>query len=180
MTKQRIPLDKVQPAYLSWRRDSSRRGYEVVTLHDEEGFAYLRQWQADRCAMCGYCDKLVLDHCHETGLARGFLCHECNVLEGKSSLIEWRLYRLFPPTKMLDLKFYYDDFGKGWGVQGSSLGRANMDKDIELWSSEFCYTVMTGFEWGHYSLDWAEHHEICLMFSKFINHVKRVVENVEV
>lgn len=30
------------------------------------------------CAICGTTDKLVVDHCHETGAIRGTLCSRCN------------------------------------------------------------------------------------------------------
>ena len=31
------------------------------------------------CHCCGLQDKLTIDHCHETGRIRGFICHACNV-----------------------------------------------------------------------------------------------------
>ena len=41
----------------------------------------LVQAQAGCCAICGGYDKgkrLAVDHCHETGKARGLLCQACN------------------------------------------------------------------------------------------------------
>ena len=41
--------------------------------------------QDGRCAVCGvsYLEQdLDLDHCHESGRVRGFLCHGCNILVG--------------------------------------------------------------------------------------------------
>jgi ribosomal protein L37E len=34
------------------------------------------------CEICGEADRLVLDHCHGTGKARGILCNSCNVMLG--------------------------------------------------------------------------------------------------
>ena len=34
----------------------------------------MRDWQDGRCALCGFRDSLVKDHCHVSGLVRGFLC----------------------------------------------------------------------------------------------------------
>ena len=52
----------------------------------------MRAWQDGRCALCGFRDSLVKDHCHVSGLVRGFLCPSCNVTEGKSdhNLASWR------------------------------------------------------------------------------------------
>ena len=30
------------------------------------------------CAICNRKQKLVIDHCHRTGVTRGFLCTRCN------------------------------------------------------------------------------------------------------
>lgn len=45
--------------------------------------------QKNRCAICGREIKLVQDHSHETGLARGLLCIYCNVSLGRIEDIEW-------------------------------------------------------------------------------------------
>jgi hypothetical protein len=38
------------------------------------------------CGMCGpNGDGSCLDHCHRTGLARGWLCHSCNIGEAFAS-----------------------------------------------------------------------------------------------
>lgn len=69
------------PAWKSW--EPSRTGDDLWT------------WQAGRCAMCGRRagDALVEDHCHATGLVRGFLCRSCNSCEGWSSDAKWDGWR---------------------------------------------------------------------------------------
>lgn len=57
------------------------------------GVSPMRAWQDGRCALCGFRDRsLVEDHCHDTGLVRGYLCRSCNVTEGKSdyNFEQWR------------------------------------------------------------------------------------------
>lgn len=54
------------------------------------------------CAMCGMPDtlsSLVEDHCHITGLVRGYLCRGCNTIEGTSGAPEWDEYRRNPPMR---------------------------------------------------------------------------------
>lgn len=44
-----------------------------------------RQYFEDADYKCSVCDskhKLVLDHCHSTGIIRGVLCHNCNTALG--------------------------------------------------------------------------------------------------
>jgi hypothetical protein len=55
-----------------------------------------------RCAACGRRNERVEDHCHMTGLARGWLCQSCNVAEG-AGLRSWVLaYRVRPPAVILE------------------------------------------------------------------------------
>ena len=37
----------------------------------------------DKCQCCGASGKLILDHCHQSGDFRGWLCQSCNVGIGK-------------------------------------------------------------------------------------------------
>nr|WP_237555416.1 endonuclease domain-containing protein [Streptomyces sp. SID4948] len=73
-------------------------------------------WQQDRCAICatpgrrgGQQGTLVLDHDHETGLSRGYLCHRCNKRESHSTPVDGRYpnYRRLPPAVLLGLSFRY-------------------------------------------------------------------------
>ena len=57
------------------------------------GVSPMRAWQDGRCALCGFRDgPLVEDHCHTTGLVRGYRCRSCNTTEGVSdhNLDQWR------------------------------------------------------------------------------------------
>ena len=38
---------------------------------------------SDVCDLCGRSGRrMVLDHCHETGRFRGWICHKCNIALG--------------------------------------------------------------------------------------------------
>ena len=41
-------------------------------------YARMMLVQQGKCAICGKTDDIILDHCHETGVARGLLCQSCN------------------------------------------------------------------------------------------------------
>lgn len=66
--------------------------------------------QRGRCAGCGdRADRLLLDHCHVTGLVRGALCHRCNTLEAHGPAAQRRDYRRRPPA-----------FWLGWVYPGNT------------------------------------------------------------
>ena len=69
----------------------------------------LADWQDDRCAVCGSRSGSVLDHDHETGLVRGWLCRRCNTKEGFASQAHQRVvrYRTRPPTAILGIRLVY-------------------------------------------------------------------------
>ncbi|MGW6709685.1 endonuclease domain-containing protein [Streptomyces sp. NPDC054956] len=76
-------------------------------------------WQQGRCAICGQrgqrggtrSDSLVLDHDHEDGWARGFLCHPCNKRESLPRPGDGRFanYRRRPPAVMLGISLRYSE-----------------------------------------------------------------------
>ena len=43
----------------------------------------LGRQQPDGCEACDAIGETVFDHCHMTGVARGWLCHGCNVTLGR-------------------------------------------------------------------------------------------------
>lgn len=79
--------------------------------------ASLFTWQRDRCAICGRhgrrggtsSDSLVLDHDHQTGQARGFLCYPCNKRESQREPGDGRFanYRRRPPAVLLGMATLY-------------------------------------------------------------------------
>jgi Recombination endonuclease VII len=87
-------------AYLDWLRPAG-----VIT-----SMAELKEWQAGRCAMCGEVPKkLFLDHCHEGGWPRGYLCIGCNNREGRDRVLgrndsAWSTYRRNPPAVLYGVR----------------------------------------------------------------------------
>lgn len=181
-TVNHIPFHKrPKPAYLIWIRDDARTGPDVKTLENYDGYRHLHTWQNGMCAMCGRDgDRLVLDHCHETGLARGFLCSPCNLKESKSfDIAEWNIYRKFPPAVLLGLKFYYNDFGQSPYPAEHLLTREQVDSGIEKWEDATCYELVKLFCNYRANLDWVNLSDMRLLVRKSLAHV-RDVSGVEV
>ena len=69
-------------------------------------------WQKERCGICGmrWPDQ-VIDHDHETGLIRGYLCRSCNTLEGNGDdgEDEFTRYRERNPASICGYRDYYWD-----------------------------------------------------------------------
>jgi hypothetical protein len=77
----------------------------------------LRRWQAGACAMCSASGgRLLIDHCHRTGLVRGLLCTSCNTAEGMHNAPSFVAYRERPPAVMLDIEEQYGGAWDGFGV----------------------------------------------------------------
>lgn len=62
----------------------SRRRRNMMKLYGLTGEDYGRMssLQSGRCKICNEESKLVIDHCHETGVVRGLLCAHCNAMLG--------------------------------------------------------------------------------------------------
>lgn len=94
-----------EPACWSWTLPHAAAGanpwYQLV------------DWQAERCAVCGgRVGRMVLDHDHDTGLVRGWLCAGCNISEGSSSSAVFVRYRARHPTALLGVAIPYRS---SWG-----------------------------------------------------------------
>jgi hypothetical protein len=101
--------------------DEDRRRADAARVCDDPAEArrlawkLLAGWQQHRCAICGGHAR-VLDHAHETGLVRGWLCRECNTGEGFGHLPGDRFdrYRQNNPASILGIELrYYSPF-TGW------------------------------------------------------------------
>jgi hypothetical protein len=80
-------------------------------------FDCLEEWQGERCAICGRDrGEPVTDHCHRTGIVRGFLCRSCNLMEGHAEgAAPWAAkYRRLPPTVILKLATKYGGWGESY------------------------------------------------------------------
>jgi hypothetical protein len=85
---------------------SSPELWEVLRLSHK-----MSKWQADRCAICGRQGAPAEDHCHRTGLFRGYLCRSCNQQEGTYDTLIFRQYRERPPAVIVGYTYRYRGFG---------------------------------------------------------------------
>jgi hypothetical protein len=71
-----------------------------------------------RCAVCGKRPEvLVVDHCHWSGLVRGYLCHGCNNKEGADMRGDrplFAMYRRRHPSVILE---YFESYKAGGNSQ---------------------------------------------------------------
>jgi hypothetical protein len=73
----------------------------------EPTIAAVKEWQADRCAVCGK-HATVLDHDHDWRRAcRGYLCYSCNYYESRTVVPVLDLYRQRPPFRILGIYCRY-------------------------------------------------------------------------
>lgn len=64
------------------RRERSKARYKLPPQISTDDYWELLQRQGGRCAICRDKCRLHLDHCHDTGFARGLLCVACNTALG--------------------------------------------------------------------------------------------------
>ncbi|MEW2068619.1 endonuclease domain-containing protein [Streptomyces sp. NPDC007346] len=84
----------------------------------------LRRWQAGACAMCSARPtRLLVDHCHRSGLIRGLLCTSCNTAEGLQDAPSFVAYRSRPPTVLLGME---EQYGSAW----DGFGRTPADQAV--------------------------------------------------
>lgn len=86
----------------------------------------LRRWQAGACAMCSVRpERLLVDHCHRSGLVRGLLCTSCNTAEGLQSAPSFVAYRSRPPAALLGLEEQYGSAWDGFALAPADQGQRN-------------------------------------------------------
>lgn len=81
------------------------------------GFDPMYEWQQGRCAVCGDDRgrrRLVLDHDHDTGWCRGWLCPQCNLREPGASDALYRRYRRWNPARILGMWERYHNVVRGY------------------------------------------------------------------
>lgn len=68
--------EKLSTYRVGWQR---RKKYGIT----QDQYEAKRATQDGLCAICGrHQEVLYVDHCHASGMVRGLLCHQCNVLLG--------------------------------------------------------------------------------------------------
>lgn len=88
--------------------------------------AALRRWQAGACAVCSATQgRLVVDHCHATGLVRGLLCSSCNTAEGIGAAQVFAAYRERPPAVILGLEEQYGSVWDGFALESTGQNERN-------------------------------------------------------
>lgn len=60
------------PGRKDWQKDYDLKRRYGISVED------FKNMSKDGCMLCNSSDKLVVDHCHETGVVRGVLCGKCN------------------------------------------------------------------------------------------------------
>lgn len=86
----------------------------------------LRRWQAGACAMCSATgSRLLVDHCHQSGLVRGLLCTSCNTAEGLQSAPAFVAYRERPPAVMLGVEEQYGSLWDGFAAPDHNKDERN-------------------------------------------------------
>lgn len=89
----------------------------------------IRRWQADACAMCSALGRrLLIDHCHRTGLVRGLLCTSCNTTEGLTISSAFAAYRERPPAVILGVE---EQYGSVWDGHGATNDRDKSERNIK-------------------------------------------------
>lgn len=87
---------------------------ENLKLRLKKGFNSLK---TDYCECCGITGtKVQLDHCHESGMFRGFLCRPCNAKIGHNG-------DSYEAIKALDLDSMYEDYLKTANYRMGKWGR---------------------------------------------------------
>lgn len=166
------PTQRPQPAYLQWERNTERWGQDTSLLEGLRGLDELYEWQEGRCAMCGSeNEKIVMDHCHESGLIRGLLCHSCNLNESSNNSLHWQIYRKFPPSVLLNVKIFYNDFSS-WGPKECVFSQEAINTPWWESDKELSYRVLNDFCNHKISLNWMKMEQFSRLIKTSIEFAK--------
>lgn len=101
----------------------------------------LADWQRGRCAACGYSTLRIgvgreMDHDHDTGLLRGWLCVTCNRTEpGAEDGSTLARYRKRNPATMLGVRARYLDPVRGWAEPSPPPMPLDRDPSYAIWAA---------------------------------------------
>lgn len=115
------------PAFMEWEPPTE---YYAPVLW--RGETPLKAWQAGRCGICGvgrdfYGRRHALDHDHDTGLVRGYLCTACNLREGLEPGGAFNLWRTGSnPCAMFGWLYLY--MGSGYTPKPITVEQADAIK----------------------------------------------------
>lgn len=106
---------------------SWRWGITASVLADGNPLAAFHEENGDACGICGGRHRrLVLDHDHNTGWERGYLCPPCNLREPSASWKAFRRWRKLPSAGRLGV------WGRYIGViRGADYGLLNGRRNAE-------------------------------------------------
>ncbi|WP_367573149.1 endonuclease domain-containing protein [Streptomyces globisporus] len=106
------------------------------------GAQALRRWQAGACAICSARpERLLVDHCHRTGLIRGLLCTSCNTAEGLGSAPAFAAYREHPPAVMLGVE---EEYGSPWDGFAASVANVSERNAAHVDAAEALFGDIVG------------------------------------
>jgi hypothetical protein len=85
--RQKAYRDKNRERVRAWDREKSRRYTLAKYGLTETDYEQIVETQSGKCRICRCvpADRLVVDHCHDTGIVRGLLCRTCNSAIGQLS-----------------------------------------------------------------------------------------------
>jgi len=159
--------------WLEWKSEDIKIKEEYANPYCPD-MELLGAYQEGRCAICGgdyskSSQRLVMDHCHESGLIRGLLCNSCNTSEGMSNYPVYRAYRKVYPTKILGLKMIYARWASG---NPPIAGFLEHKLDVYLWTPKECFDVMDLFTGVNapINLDWLSKNEMAYVIRNAIKH----------
>lgn len=78
------PRERRRQAVADYRaRDPERSRAQVRKYINNKLEKRAGEPRPDKCEVCGEGGRICLDHCHKTGVFRGWLCNRCNLFLGK-------------------------------------------------------------------------------------------------